>query len=125
MTLINIQDFANPLVRPFLQFYPERTNGFVSETWHGEKWEKEMGPDQLTPMAIGRDKQHYYVRELAYTTEGEFKIPEKWVIVDGRLCGECFPVYENVRFKVYIIHYRLTNGSKRTTYGILIKEHAN
>ena len=53
-------------------------------------------------MVIGPDKQHFYVHELAATTEGKLVIPTKWIIVDGQLCGESWPVVKKVRAYMHI-----------------------
>lgn len=87
-----LQDFANPLVRPFIHVYPEISPSSLSEPWHFKKWAQELGPEFLTPMAIGHKKQHFYVRELAMTFDHEFIIPLRWVIDHGDLCAFSWPV---------------------------------
>lgn len=82
--------------------YPERAGKRVSEAWHGSKWNEELGPDQLTPMAIGHERQHFYVNELARTREGQFVIPLKWFILDGRLCCDSWRVTYMVCLLGYI-----------------------
>lgn len=87
-----LQDFANPLVRPFIHVYPEISPSSLSEPWHFKKWAQELGPEFLTPMAIGHKKQHFYVRELAMTFNREFIIPLRWVMDHGDLCAFSWPV---------------------------------
>ncbi|KLO13183.1 hypothetical protein SCHPADRAFT_970312 [Schizopora paradoxa] len=86
------QDFANPLVRPFIGLYPElNSDGIVSEAIHGEKL-RTMDPDKVTPMAIGRKKRHFYVSELALCCDKRLVIPLRWIIRDKELTGDCFTV---------------------------------
>lgn len=47
-------------------------------------------------MVVGRNNQHFYVNEMAITSEGQFVIPLKWIFVDGKLCGDCWQVHEVV-----------------------------
>jgi hypothetical protein len=42
-------DMANPLVAPHMHFYPEETDGPISEIFQAERW-TEYHPSQLTPM---------------------------------------------------------------------------
>lgn len=90
------KDFANPLVRPFIRLYPEKTNGIVNEVWQASKWMNELSSDQLTPMVVGAKDQHFYVNELAYTNSKEFVIPLKWYTNQEVLYGECWTVTRNV-----------------------------
>lgn len=62
---MNLQDFANPLVRAQLQFYPVVPDDTISELWHAEKWHKGFSLKNLTPMFVHPSSQeHFYVDEL-------------------------------------------------------------
>ncbi|GJJ13679.1 hypothetical protein Clacol_007935 [Clathrus columnatus] len=45
------KDMANPLVHPYMQFYPEE-HKIYSQAWHGNKWLVDLPDDLLTPMVI-------------------------------------------------------------------------
>ena len=79
-------DFRNPLLRPFLEVYPEDKEGYVSEAWHASKWCKGADLDVLTPMAISTDGiWHFYVNELTKCVDGSFCIPLRWIKRRGEL----------------------------------------
>lgn len=80
------------MIRKFIHLYPERTDGDVSEVWQAKKWAEELGSDSLTPMAIGKENQHFYVNELARTTDGRYIIPLKWFTMKKELHCDCFKV---------------------------------
>ncbi|KAK0211409.1 hypothetical protein IW262DRAFT_1280940, partial [Armillaria fumosa] len=67
------RDFANPEVAKHLHFYPEETNGPISEVWQAECW-KEFHPSQLTPM-YSRGLCQFYIGELAQLRNGDYVIP--------------------------------------------------
>lgn len=76
-----MQDWANPLVRPHIQIYPELTT-CVSQSWQAAKWTKEIFFDDLTPMWADWDKaphQHFYIKELAQTAHRDFVIPMRFI----------------------------------------------
>jgi hypothetical protein len=91
MMHLTSKDFANPLVRPHLVFYPEDLKGQVCKTWQAQKWLMEAGLDNLSPMAAFRD-QHYYVNELAECADNLYVIPVRWVMRDQVLCGDVLMV---------------------------------
>lgn len=74
------QDFSNPQVRPFLQFYPEDKHGEVGESWQALKWLTECNNSVIAPMAIGMTGQHFYVGEVALCNNNQYVIPLRWVI---------------------------------------------
>lgn len=78
------QDWANPLVRDFIQVYPKITKS-VSESWQAEKYTKEVPDDQLTPMWAdwkSAPHKHFYVRGIAQLKDGTFVLPLRWVIYE-------------------------------------------
>jgi hypothetical protein len=85
------KDFANPLVRPHLRFYPEDLNGKICETWQAQKWLAEVGFANLSPMVAVGDI-HFYVNELAECADHSYVLPFRWVVRDQVLCGDAFKV---------------------------------
>ncbi|KAF7343758.1 hypothetical protein MSAN_01956500 [Mycena sanguinolenta] len=78
------KDYANPLTRRLLHFYPEIPDGPVSEAWHAQKWRREIDRDALTPM-IADGHRHFYVNELARRRDGSFVIPLCWVFFKSEM----------------------------------------
>ncbi|KAJ7310818.1 hypothetical protein DFH08DRAFT_918219 [Mycena albidolilacea] len=78
------KDYANPLTRSLLHFYPEIPDGPVSEAWHAQKWRQEIDRDTLTPMIVDGHR-HFYVNELARCRDGPFVIPLCWVLFKGEM----------------------------------------
>ncbi|KAJ6611334.1 hypothetical protein B0H10DRAFT_2192987 [Mycena sp. CBHHK59/15] len=88
---VNMKDYANPLTRAHLHFYPEIPDGPVSEAWHAQKWRREIDRDTLTPMIVD-GYRHFYVDELARLRDGSFVIPLCWVICKGKMHADAFTV---------------------------------
>ncbi|KAH9947059.1 hypothetical protein B0H21DRAFT_856845 [Amylocystis lapponica] len=85
-------DFANPLVRPHIQVYPE-VGCPVSEFYHGEKWQHvkddELDLNQLMWADwVNAPHKHFYIKELAELRDGRLIIPLKWLV--ERDVGESF-----------------------------------
>lgn len=88
---------SNPLVHPYLQFYPVNAGRKCSETWHGLQWLKELPDDLLTPMAVSTAGKHFYINELCRCIDGSWFIPLRWVQDSKGLTAEGFGVfYKNV-----------------------------
>ena len=78
-------DFANPLVRQQMHFYPEVSNP-VTESWQADKWLHEVEPNELSPMWANfsdTPKHHFFTGELAQLSNGCLVVPRKWIIVSG------------------------------------------
>lgn len=86
------KDFANPLVAEHLHFYPEETDGPVTEVWQCSRW-KEMPLHLLSPM-FARGSTHFYVNELAQRTNMAFVLPVMWVTRKGALHADAYEVIE-------------------------------
>ncbi|THV06317.1 hypothetical protein K435DRAFT_645468 [Dendrothele bispora CBS 962.96] len=84
------RQFANPEVAPHINFYPEETDGPISEVWQAERW-REFDPSQLTPMYSMNGKQ-FYVNEVAMLQDNRLVIPLLWVKRHGVLCANCHTV---------------------------------
>ncbi|KAF7371507.1 hypothetical protein MVEN_00005500 [Mycena venus] len=91
-------DWANPLVREFLQVYPEITD-HISEFNHADKWATEIDLDDLSPMwpimwADWKNSghKHFYIKELAQLKNGEFVVPMRWVIFKKQEYAEAHKV---------------------------------
>lgn len=90
----HVQDWANPKTRDLIHVYPEIESS-VGEFRQAEKWAKECPLDDLSPMWCDFKRapnRHFYVNELCQLQSGAFVIPLRWVIKDGKECGECHPV---------------------------------
>ncbi|TEB15367.1 hypothetical protein FA13DRAFT_1876169 [Coprinellus micaceus] len=95
-------DWANPLVRKEMQLYPEFNKGAMSEMWHGEKWAKEIPPDEMTPMWYDWTRpgsKHFYVHEITELDDGSFVVPLRWGCHNGSVHAQCRAVHysESVR----------------------------
>ena len=90
------KDFANPLIRPHLVFYPEENvvGEVVAEAWQARKWLYETDLDHLTPMAINQSGQHFYVKEVTLLKDNSLVVPIRWVTRDGRLTADCFKIHK-------------------------------
>ncbi|KAK0243536.1 hypothetical protein EDD85DRAFT_919320 [Armillaria nabsnona] len=73
------QDFFNPEVAKHLQFYPEDTNGPISEDYK---------PSELTPM-YSQGLCQFYIDELAQLKDGSYVVPRNWIIRNGELHADC------------------------------------
>ncbi|KAJ6473049.1 hypothetical protein C8R45DRAFT_1054844 [Mycena sanguinolenta] len=84
-------DFANPLVRTHLNFYPEVTTT-VAESWQAAKWVSELEADDLTPMWAnwtGVSHRHFYIiKELAQCSNGAYLVPLKWIVYEKKVHAE-------------------------------------
>ncbi|KAJ7784239.1 hypothetical protein B0H16DRAFT_1295984 [Mycena metata] len=92
-------DFANPLVRDSMHFYPEITST-VSEFWQAAKYVEEIDLDELSPMWadwVSSPYRHFYVKELAQCRDGTFVVPIKWIVFQGLVHAE---VYQATREEV-------------------------
>ncbi|KAJ6482232.1 hypothetical protein DFH09DRAFT_950467 [Mycena vulgaris] len=111
-------DWANPLVREFMQVYPEITD-HISELNQADKWTKEIDLDELSPMWADWKKaghKHFYIKELAQLKDGQFVIPMRWVIFNKQEYAEVHKVihYPAVRSSVFrIIGNILTSPAVR------------
>lgn len=85
-----LQDFSNPEVAKHLQFYPEETDGPISEVWQAERW-KEFGPSERTPMYAHGLKQ-FFIDEVAQLETASFVLPLSWIKRNGHLCADCLDV---------------------------------
>lgn len=134
---------ANPLVRPHLYFYPERSIGrSLSEARQAERWLSELPDDQLTPMARFRDGD-YFVHEPAMLTDGRFCMPVRWFTKAETgphllyaKCWELRPVINEtgsgwrvIKHKSYEVPARMflknlpTLSKDAATYGVPAPEH--
>ncbi|KAF7420749.1 hypothetical protein PC9H_011267 [Pleurotus ostreatus] len=90
-------DWANPLVRKFMNVYPEKAST-VSEPWQAVKYTKELDYCDLSPMWADFENpsklsKHFYVNELAHGTNSEFLIPLRFLIMKGEVYAEIRKVH--------------------------------
>ncbi|KAI0073338.1 hypothetical protein K474DRAFT_1649687 [Panus rudis PR-1116 ss-1] len=87
-------DFANPFVRPHMEFYPE-VSSCVSEFWQAGKLLNEDVLDRLQPMWADWTRakhRHYYVKELARLENNQLVIPLMWYRKDGAIWADAYNV---------------------------------
>jgi len=70
-----------------LQFYPEETDGPISEVWQAARW-KEFSPSERTPMYASGLK-HFYIEEVSRLDNGQLVMPVAWIRRNGELCADC------------------------------------
>ncbi|KAJ7690611.1 hypothetical protein B0H14DRAFT_2420329 [Mycena olivaceomarginata] len=80
------RDMANPLVAPHMRFYPEETDGPISEVYQAERW-MEYTPSQLTPM-FSKGHKRFWIEELAQLKDGTFVIPHTLLVRGGALTSD-------------------------------------
>ncbi|KAJ7197514.1 hypothetical protein B0H12DRAFT_1037871 [Mycena haematopus] len=80
------RDMANPLVAQHMHFYPEETDGPISEVYQAERW-MEYTPSQLTPM-FSKGHKRFWIEELAQLKDGTFVIPHTWIVRSGILTSD-------------------------------------
>ncbi|THU77701.1 hypothetical protein K435DRAFT_701826 [Dendrothele bispora CBS 962.96] len=98
------RQFANPEVAPHINFYPEETDGPISEVWQAERW-KEFDANDLTPMYSSNGKQ-FYINEVAMLNDDRLVIPLLWVKRKGILHADCNIVeVMAVNFTINIVQY--------------------
>ncbi|KAI0755974.1 hypothetical protein BC629DRAFT_1444325 [Irpex lacteus] len=73
---------ATPLIRSYIQLYPEVSADDFSEVWHCDKWRRDIDSDALLPM-YDAGEWHYYANEIALLQDGFLAIPCRWVIYQG------------------------------------------
>ncbi|KAF7294511.1 hypothetical protein MKEN_01443800 [Mycena kentingensis (nom. inval.)] len=89
------RDFANPLVSPHLNCYPEEViNGPISERWQAEG-AVDCAPEQLTPM-FSDGQRRWWLNEVARLSDGRFAIPLTWVLRNGKLTSDVYIVTRSV-----------------------------
>ena len=78
---------------PYINIWPEITDGPVSETWQAERW-KEVPLDLLTPAAHSASgSKQFYVNELNELQDGRLVIPIIWMRRHGELHADCHFVH--------------------------------
>ncbi|KAL0569113.1 hypothetical protein V5O48_012856 [Marasmius crinis-equi] len=83
-------DFANPLVAPHINLYPEDVEERpILEMWQvpNGHW-TEVPQDLLPPSVLGNNKRHY-IHELAELECGNWLIPQYWITVSKILHAVC------------------------------------
>ncbi|KAJ7252875.1 hypothetical protein C8J57DRAFT_1660976 [Mycena rebaudengoi] len=89
----NREEFANPLVRPFIHVLSEDAGEHLSEASQAEKWRLDVSPDLSGPM-VRLDNQDYFVNEPALvhlgtegapTSEWTAVLPSRWFLRDKKI----------------------------------------
>ncbi|KAJ7222267.1 hypothetical protein GGX14DRAFT_532238 [Mycena pura] len=85
------RDFANPLVAPHLNLYPEDVvDGPISERWQAER-ARDYDAEQLTPM-FSDGQRRWWINEVARLHDGRFVIPKSWILRNGKLTSDVYVV---------------------------------
>jgi hypothetical protein len=82
---------SNPQVHPHLAFYPEDSDGSLSEAWQAEQWLHELDADLTTPMArlSGRD---YFIHEPMMSREGHIYMINRFFQKGGQIMAWASPM---------------------------------
>jgi hypothetical protein len=68
---------ANPLVRPYLRFFPEDAGKRLTEAWQGQRFLREMPFDLRSPM-VRVGNRDFYIYEPASLSDGRVCMPIRW-----------------------------------------------
>ncbi|KAF7339159.1 hypothetical protein MVEN_01993000 [Mycena venus] len=85
----NREEFANPLVRPYIRVLSEDSAERLDEACQAQKWKLEVAADLAGPMARHENKD-YFVNEPALAnigTLGEYAavLPSRWFLRKGKI----------------------------------------
>ncbi|KAJ6563257.1 hypothetical protein B0H10DRAFT_2239490 [Mycena sp. CBHHK59/15] len=120
------RDFANPLVAPHMHFYPEETDGPISEVFQAERW-TEYAPEQLTPM-FAKGQRRFWINEVAQLEDGTFVVPLLLVVRNGDLEADGFEVTQTANGK-WKLHSEDLKSKKAEefdrTYDEIVEEFGN
>ncbi|KAJ3545720.1 hypothetical protein NMY22_g2322 [Coprinellus aureogranulatus] len=118
------RDFENPETAAQLRFYPEETDGHMSEVWHGQRW-REFPLDMLTPAWESDYGKRFYVNELAKLSDGRYVIPFVWVTYNGKVHGRCHAAIQtSTGIKVDVSReLRLSTDLLQNNYPELLEMH--
>ncbi|KAJ7432037.1 hypothetical protein FB451DRAFT_984978, partial [Mycena latifolia] len=86
-------EFANPLVRPFIRVLSEDSGEFLCQASQAEKWRVDVSPDLSGPM-VRMGNQDFYVNEPALAhlgspddnnTDWAAVLPSRWFLRDNQI----------------------------------------
>ncbi|KAI5829413.1 hypothetical protein K523DRAFT_385050 [Schizophyllum commune Tattone D] len=83
-------DFANPLVRPHLHFYPEDVSPRLDQTRQAAHWRHEADPDLLTQMWRNERGIDFYVFEPCMLDDGVVCMPHRFFSRAGAIWFEAW-----------------------------------
>ncbi|POW19850.1 hypothetical protein PSHT_04232 [Puccinia striiformis] len=83
-----MEDLANPLVSPHLEYYPEKTNGPYFKFSQSNKWLKELAPQHRAQMCEVED-EHYYLFEPVELDSGLLVVPIFFYSQDTQIFSKC------------------------------------
>lgn len=89
-----MQDFANPLVRPHMNFLPHDDGKRMSQAWHGHKMIHDI-PDRFLTPCVRLNGRVFYVNELV-RRQNDWFIPLRWITAgsNNELCAIGYKVQE-------------------------------
>ncbi|KAJ6460727.1 hypothetical protein DFH09DRAFT_1496906, partial [Mycena vulgaris] len=103
-------EFANPLVRPKLQLYPEDSGERLEEARQAAKWKHEVDGNISGPMARGNGGKDYYVEEVCFARLGSKGVgpvmPMRWFTRDGELWSIAHPLHLTPSGSAFVIDAR-------------------
>ncbi|KAJ7192458.1 hypothetical protein GGX14DRAFT_406402 [Mycena pura] len=108
------RDFANPLVSPHMHFYPEETDGPISEVFQAERW-TEYAPEQLTPM-FTNGRRRFWINEVAQLEDGTFVVPVVLVMRNKNLEADVLEVTQTAD-RQWRLHTEDLKSIKATDFG--------
>jgi hypothetical protein len=91
LTVCVLQEMANPLVRPKVDFYPEDAGPCLKAARHGERWLNELHPSRGTPM-IRCHEQDFFVLEATMLIDGSMCMPIRWFEETHQFWGRAWPM---------------------------------
>ncbi|KAJ2990713.1 hypothetical protein NUW54_g8391 [Trametes sanguinea] len=92
-TKVSSQEFANPLVRSKLEFYPEFAENELQHPRQAKKWCEEIDPNLAAPMARNAEGKDFFVHELALASIDGLGhvapvVPTRWFYRNGQLVSK-------------------------------------
>ncbi|KAI0258461.1 hypothetical protein BC834DRAFT_847348, partial [Gloeopeniophorella convolvens] len=109
LTKLLAHEVLNPLVRPFLRFYPEEGSPEHSEAWHGRRWKDEVDANLCAPMARAPNGQDFFVEEPALVNIHGTPAPvpvwvKRWYARDGALHACVHPLSIDHQADTFVIN---------------------
>ncbi|KAJ3002188.1 hypothetical protein NUW54_g5983 [Trametes sanguinea] len=95
------RDWSNEDTRRAMHVYPVIPDGPISEVIHTVRWHEGIDRSTLSPMYDARDK-HYYIDELCQLVNGDFVIPQRWVIYRKSVHAEVFRLTSDSEGKILV-----------------------
>lgn len=84
------KEFANPLIRPLLPFYPEDSGNKLEEARQATRWKNEVDPNLGGPMAREANGTDYFIEEPCFANLDDLGnigpvMPVRWFTRNGSI----------------------------------------